>query len=249
MQLVDHADPFMSRLCAAVRADSKAPVSKIEVVLDSWMTPDGRSFQQCYLGAPDRVAMLTPDQARAEGCIPVTGQERSECVVSGKRRLQRYLARLADEGGPSVDELHELVFERTPATPDEEQPYWRTYYVQRAPIISGADIQNASVADDDPSTPPEVELEFTEEGRERFARETGTHVGHKLAIVYDGTVQSAPIIQSKVSGGRARIYMGPGDPATVGQQARDLVLLLETGALPAPLLLSSEELVGEPPAR
>src|SRR5262249_17908706 len=71
-----------------------------------------------------------------------------------------------------------------------------------------------------------------------FGDLTSKNVGRKMAIILDEKVQSAPVIQTAITGGKSNITMGGGDPRLVQQAAEDLVNVLRTGALPAPLVES-----------
>ena len=66
-----------------------------------------------------------------------------------------------------------------------------------------------------------------------------------MAIILDEKVSSAPTIEGRIGGGRARITLGGfSDPYQLQQEAKDLVAVLRTGALPAPLRKSFETQVG-----
>ena len=56
----------------------------------------------------------------------------------------------------------------------------------------------------------------------------------------DDEVQSAPIIQSEIAGGHAQITLGSSSPDQQREEARSLALLFQSGALAAPLVLTSE---------
>jgi preprotein translocase subunit SecD len=84
-----------------------------------------------------------------------------------------------------------------------------------------------------------VSIDFDKKGGQIFERVTGENVKKRLAIVLDGNVYSAPVIQERISGGQARIT---GSFTT--EEARDLAIVLRSGALPAPLILEEERSVG-----
>jgi preprotein translocase subunit SecD len=66
-----------------------------------------------------------------------------------------------------------------------------------------------------------------------------------MAIILDEKINSAPVIESRIGGGKARITMGGfQDPFQLQQEAKDLVAVLRTGALPAPLKKTFETQVG-----
>ncbi len=80
---------------------------------------------------------------------------------------------------------------------------------------------------------------FDATGARRFARLTTEHVGERFAIVLDGKVLSAPTIREPIPGGRGQISGG-----FTLQSAKDLAVLLRSGALPAPLQVIEERTVG-----
>jgi preprotein translocase subunit SecD len=86
---------------------------------------------------------------------------------------------------------------------------------------------------------PYVSMTFDTRGARLFERITGENVGRKLAIVLDGSVYSAPVIQDRIAGGRAQIT----GSFTVNQ-AHDLALVLRAGALPAPVTVLEQRTVG-----
>jgi len=85
----------------------------------------------------------------------------------------------------------------------------------------------------------EVSLTFDDKGARIFSRVTGANIGKPLAIILDRRVQSAPVIQTKIRDGRARIT-----GLNSLEEARDLAIVLKAGALPAPLKLLEERTVG-----
>ena len=84
-----------------------------------------------------------------------------------------------------------------------------------------------------------VSLTFNKKGARRFEKLTGDNVNRRLAIVLDGKVQSAPVIQQKIGGGRAQISGG-----FSVDEAKDLAISLRAGALPAPIKVLQESTVG-----
>ena len=85
---------------------------------------------------------------------------------------------------------------------------------------------------------PEVSFTLTSEGSKVFSKLTAANIGRRLAIVLDGKVKSAPVIQSEISDqGRITGSFTP-------QEAADLALVLRVGALPAPVYIEEERTVG-----
>ncbi|MDR1366127.1 MAG: protein translocase subunit SecD [Holosporales bacterium] len=86
----------------------------------------------------------------------------------------------------------------------------------------------------------QVSFKFNNIGAKRFAKVTRENVGKRFAIVLDGKVISAPVIQEAITGGAGRITSSHFSV----QEASDLALLLRAGALPAPLKAVEERIVG-----
>lgn len=86
---------------------------------------------------------------------------------------------------------------------------------------------------------PYVAIEFNSEGARIFDQITGENVGKRLAIILDNTVYSAPAIRERISGGKASITGG-----FTNEEAKDLSIVLKAGALPAPVKIIQDNVVG-----
>ncbi|MCK9197862.1 MAG: protein translocase subunit SecD, partial [Syntrophales bacterium] len=86
---------------------------------------------------------------------------------------------------------------------------------------------------------PYVSLKFNAQGAQDFDRITGENVKKRLAIVLDGVIHSAPVIQERISGGNAQIT-----GSFTMDEAKDLAIVLRAGALPAPVTILEERTVG-----
>ncbi len=104
--------------------------------------------------------------------------------------------------------------------------------------VSGESLKD-SQADFDQNNMPVVTTAFDATGARKFARLTTEHVNERFAIVLDGRVLSAPTIREPIPGGRGQISGG-----FTLQGAKDLAVLLRSGALPAPLQVIEERTVG-----
>ena len=90
-----------------------------------------------------------------------------------------------------------------------------------------------------------VAFSFDPEGAKIFAKLTGDNVGHRMAIVLDDLVNSAPVIQSKIAGGNGSITLGGFKTAQeILEDAKNLVLVLKSGALAAPVVIREQRTVG-----
>jgi protein-export membrane protein SecD len=86
----------------------------------------------------------------------------------------------------------------------------------------------------------QVSFELTREGGSRFHRITRANIGKPLVIVLDDRVESAATIQSAIRE-QGRITLGAG--ATY-DEAKDLSIVLRAGALPAPVMIAENNVVG-----
>lgn len=115
---------------------------------------------------------------------------------------------------------------------------WQSVPVYSRIEVSGDSLKD-SQADFDQNNMPVVSTVFDASGARKFAKLTTEHVGERFAIVLDGQVLSAPVIREPIPGGRGQISGG-----FALQEAKDLAVLLRSGALPAPLQVIEERTVG-----
>jgi preprotein translocase subunit SecD len=143
-----------------------------------------------------------------------------------------------------VPDDHEIAIGRQEPDPDRGGEGWRTYYMYRVADVTGEDLDDAAVGFDPQSGSPEVDFTMNTRGASRMADLTGASIGKRMAIVLDDRVESAPVIQGQI-GARGRITLGAYlDRNTLLQEAKDLVVVLQAGALPAPLRPANEQLIG-----
>lgn len=123
---------------------------------------------------------------------------------------------------------------------------WRTFYLRARADVTGEYITDAQRQIDQKSGVPEVyvAITFSPAGADRFEQITGDNVNRRFAIILDDTVNSAPVIRTKIGGGRASITMGSGDQDQQLKSAEKLEMVLRSGALPAPIQLSNESVIG-----
>ena len=111
--------------------------------------------------------------------------------------------------------------------------------VEKNAVLTGEHISDAAPSMDQRTNKAYVRLSFDNRGALLFEQLTGENTGKQMAIVLDGKVRSAPVIQEKISGGTASIT---GSFTT--QEAQDLSLVLRAGSLPAPVTILEERTVG-----
>ena len=105
--------------------------------------------------------------------------------------------------------------------------------------LTGADLKSATVVFDQTTGKPAVSLEFTSEGANKFEDLTGKNVGKPLPILLDGQLVSAPVVQEKIIGGNAQIT-----GTFTLDEAKNLAIQLNAGALPVPVKLVEQRTVG-----
>lgn len=105
--------------------------------------------------------------------------------------------------------------------------------------LTGQYLSRAQVTFNATTQAPQVSLNFNTEGRELFAKITKEHKGEVLAILLDGGLLSAPVIQEEISTGEAQITGG-----FSADEAKTLVRDLNYGALPVPIELASSQTIG-----
>ena len=91
---------------------------------------------------------------------------------------------------------------------------------------------------------PHVTLTFDKVGASLFGDLTKNNVKKKLAIMLDGYVNKAPVINEPILTGSAQITLGYGDYQAILKEAEDLALVLQEGALPASLSEATKTVVG-----
>ncbi|MBM3603002.1 MAG: protein translocase subunit SecD, partial [Alphaproteobacteria bacterium] len=111
------------------------------------------------------------------------------------------------------------------------------YMLHRQPLVDGSDLVDARATFQEGQ--PVVSFKFNPQGARLFGQATKEHTQRLMAIVLDNKVISAPRINEPILAGSG-IISGNFTP----QSAKDLSLLLRSGALPAPLNVIEERTVG-----
>jgi preprotein translocase subunit SecD len=170
----------------------------------------------------------------------VTDVEQAKRIIKTTAQLS---LRLVEDVATSQEALLESYGGRVPdnmevVTGSGDTPGERSYYLlRREAMATGRDLKNARVGVDE-NNRPQINFTLNPTATDRFSRETGRNIGRQLAIVLDGNVYSAPVIQNKL-GADNRIT---GRFST--QEADELAKILRAGALPATLHYLQELTVG-----
>ncbi|MEC7191073.1 MAG: protein translocase subunit SecD, partial [Pseudomonadota bacterium] len=112
-----------------------------------------------------------------------------------------------------------------------------SYIVEKRVMVSGEMLDNASAAFDQNGR-PSVNFQLNAAGGRKFGRVTAENIGRPFAIVLDGKVVSAPVIQAQI------FTNGQITGTFTVEETQELSLILRAGALPAPLIVLEERSVG-----
>jgi protein-export membrane protein SecD len=158
-----------------------------------------------------------------------------------KQNEARYKSALLDSGAIQILDKIAGNAELLPGKVEDDFDFIPVYLVNKESELTNETIEDANwqISKYASSTGGyEVSLNFNDEGARIFSRVTGANLQKPLAIVLDGIVQSAPIIQAKIRDGRAVIT-----GLNSMDEARDLAIILRVGALPVPLKIVGEKII------
>lgn len=148
-----------------------------------------------------------------------------------------------DKDGKLIPEIAKIMPKNTVLlkgkSNDESDSVQKYYILEDSAPITGAYLENARVETDTQFGYPHIAFTFNKEGGKIFENFTGANVGRNLAIVLDDVVHSAPVIKSKITGGRGVI-----EGNFTMEEAREIALILRAGALPAPVKIIEKRVVG-----
>ncbi|MBC6497685.1 MAG: protein translocase subunit SecD [Alphaproteobacteria bacterium GM7ARS4] len=148
--------------------------------------------------------------------------------------------RMLDESVPVISVQQGRVQSGSEVVPAYRATSAEPYYLVRRKVdVSGERLKNATATFDALQGGYVVSLAFDNVGTRQFAKITKDNVGKRFAVVLDGRVITAPVINEPIPGGTA-IISGSFSP----EEANNLALLLRAGALPAPLTVIEERSVG-----
>jgi preprotein translocase subunit SecD len=173
------------------------------------------------------------DPGRVKDIMQSTAMLEIKQVLGGPFPSEQ--AALQDKGGILPVDAILLPGHGAPGTPGDEQVF---YLVSRVSAVRGKDLRDAQ-ASTDQNGQPDVTFTLTGEGGQRFYSFTSAHIGEQLGVVLDGKVQEVANIKDAIR-----------DTGTISggsmnsQQAKDLSMILRSGALPAGIKYLEERTVG-----
>jgi preprotein translocase subunit SecD len=168
------------------------------------------------------------DPERTQHTIGATAQMQFR-LVSERYRASDYLDSNGNTRGALPDGVELLRDRKT-----NEALLVETHLIMTGDMLASAKVDFSSQFGQ-----PTIAFELTDKGRSIFGTATTENVGRRLAIVLDGIVQSAPVIKGHIGGGRGII-----EGSFTNEEAKDLALVLRSGALPAPLKVINKYVVG-----
>jgi preprotein translocase subunit SecD len=191
--------------------------------------PHGLGQYQILVQLPD-----VDDPARVKDVMQSTAMLEIKQSLGGPYSSEQ--AALQDKGGVLPPDAILLPGHNAPGAPSDAGDAW--YLVSRISAVSGKDLRDAQPSRDQ-NGQPSVSFTLTGEGGQRFYNFTSAHVGDSLAVVLDNKVQEVANIheairdRGEISGGRMS-----------DQAAKDLSMILRSGALPAGIKYLEERTVG-----
>ena len=105
-------------------------------------------------------------------------------------------------------------------------------------VMTGKDLKDSKAAAEQ-NGQAVVTLDFTAEGAQKFATLTTNNVGKQIAILLDGEVLTAPVVNEPITGGKAQI-----SGSKSMEEAEHLAILLRSGSLPVKLEVMENRTVG-----
>lgn len=184
----------------------------------------GQTEADVYLEGENRINVDIPGATDAEATLKELGRMGEIYFILGTNNIE--LVGQDPETGEYV-----YVFTRS----------WEEIEAAGDVILDGSDIKDA-----DPGWYNEyginqyiVSLVLNDSGRVKFAEATGAHVGEAIAIVYDGEIVSAPVVQQPLTDGKAQISGN-----FTAEEAENLATTIRVGALPLELKELRSNVVG-----
>lgn len=190
----------------------------------------------------DTVAKITPEMMDSlrfaiENRVNKLGVAETVVQQIGEKRLLIEIPNISDltKAKEFLGETAELEFKKAGKAMNGDEEWITTG-------LSGKDLSRALLSTNSTNGEWVVDLEFNDAGTKKFADLTTKLVGKPMAIFFNGQLQSAPVINEPIIGGRAQI--SGGENGFQYEEAKKMVDLLNAGALPVPAKIIEENTVG-----
>jgi preprotein translocase subunit SecD len=187
------------------------------------------------------------DPRKLADLISQIEKEKGLTFKEGETKFSDYVRQLNEGAKGRIPEGSEVAFERVSSKNVAQATEGATripYLLFSKAEVTGDDLQDAQVSFDQETGQPHVSFTLNPRGADLFDKLTADHIRDRLAIVLDGIVHSAPVIQSRIGGGRGQITLGSGNPDQMMNEAKDLAIVLRAGALPAQLDFLEQRVTG-----
>ncbi|HET7027041.1 MAG TPA: protein translocase subunit SecD [Candidatus Limnocylindrales bacterium] len=199
--------------CVADKCPTTADMSVVRDIIERRVNSTGVSEPQVVTQGTDRVVVELPGATDVESVRALVGQTgRLEFVPIP----------------PGVQVTQNQQIDVGPGS-------------QFTPLFGGDQVDTATLGSDPQTGQRAVDFRLKGDAASKFATYTSQNIGQQFAIVLDGTIISAPTIQSAIPGGQGQITGGPGGFSS--QEANNLITVLRYGSLPFPVKeLSNEQI-------
>jgi len=208
--------------------DTSIAVGDTNLVADDTLATQDLSEEEFKKQHPFfTIALLDPQGASADAYVK----------EDDKNKLLLMLSR--PEVQKVIPNNVEFVFAAKSIGLQDGQNVYVMYLVNNEPELTGGVITDAQANIDPNTTAWIVSMTMNSEGATDWARITGANVGKRIAIMLDGAVFSAPVVRNKITGGRSQI-----EGMANMEEAKLLEIILKAGALPTPVDILEERIVG-----
>lgn len=243
----------------ALRLLARAPDGGTDAIYTYTETPDGlieARITTAYLNALSRQAAQQSVEVIRDRIDP-TGTSEVSIVRQGDQRIivqapgvsdpEQLKNRIGQTASMTFHLVREVTPEeaaagRLPAGTMVAGPYGtigrQSEVVERRARLTGENLQRASVGTDPRTNEFVLNFQLDREGGSRFCRITREYVNQRFAILLDNQVLTAPSINEPICGGSGQISGN-----FTATSASELALMLNAGALPAPLTVIEERTV------
>ena len=198
-----------------------------------------------------RAKDLIHQTARLEFMLVKDANELSQWIEDAEKKgsydmksltYPQYINRLNEDIKDRLEDNQKVLFQKAENVENIETS--GIPYLLETTDLGGDDLRGADVGVGQ-RMDPAVDFEFDTDGARKFSDLTGANVNKQMAIVLDDIVYSAPVIQTKIAGGRGQITLGGSrNIEDMRQEASMIAMALRAGALPASLEQIEERTVG-----
>ena len=189
------------------------------------------------------VKKITPEimdslQYAIENRVNALGVGETTVQKIGEKRLMIEIPNISDttKAKEFLGETAELEFKKPNGINENGEIIWESTG------LTGKDLKKALVGSSPGNGEWVVSIEFNQEGAKKFANLTRQLVGQQMAIFFNGELKSAPRVNEEITGGHAQITGGDG--GFEYQEVKNMVDLLNAGALPVGAEIIEENSVG-----